>query len=101
MGDLRLRRGRLGRGGGFFRIAAAGAVDAGGAAPLGEDFRIGAEEVTHGGVEALDEGASFLNEGTGLGGGADVGELVVGLIAALAGDFPEIGLEGGDEVGGE
>lgn len=72
-------------------------ADAGGGAPLGEDLGVGAD----GGVETLDQRAAFLNEGAGLGGVADVCELVVGLFAAFAGDFAEIGLEGGDEVRGE
>ena len=62
---------------------------------------MGAEEVADGGVEALDERAAFLDEGAGLGGVADVRELVVGLFAAFARDFGEVGLEGGDEVRGE
>jgi len=60
----------------FVTAAAAGVADAGGAAPLGEDFGLGAEAVADGGVEAFDEGPAFFDEEADLGCVAHVGESV-------------------------
>ncbi len=72
------------------RTVAAGAVDAEGGGPLGEDLVIAAEAVFDGGVEAFDEVAGLFDEGPVVGVVADVIDAVVSLLGLLA-------LDGGED----
>jgi len=74
-------------------------MDAGGGAPFGQDFRLVAEAVADGGVEALEQGAAFGDQPAvahgAAGGVLSVARLGVGLVR----DGGEIGLQVGDETG--
>jgi hypothetical protein len=83
---------------GHFWSAAAGAVDAGGGAPLGEDFWGLAEAVTDGGVEAADEVAGLADEGGGACSATDVFDLVVRLFGSFVADGNEVVLQVGYEI---
>lgn len=76
-------------------------MDAGGGAPLGEDFWGIAEAVADGGVEAADEVAGLADKGGGASGAADVFDLVVGLFCSPIADRDEVVLEVGHEVRGQ
>ena len=76
-------------------------MDAGGGAPFGEDDGVVVVAVGDDGIEGFEEGAAFFDEFADLGCGADVGDLVGGLVLGVVADGGEVALEDHDEVAGE